>query len=70
VRAQGESPGVADQPGRHPDEAVPQGGDHGLALAEAVTGQRAVGAGGAAVAAVAAVAASSAPHIHAVLMSR
>ena len=43
--AQGERAGVTDQPGRYPDQPVPQGGDHGLAVADTVPDQAAVRAG-------------------------
>ena len=45
-QAQDERTGVVDQPGRDADQPVPQGGDHGLALAHAVPGQGAAGCGG------------------------
>src|SRR6478736_9127388 len=46
-RAQGERAGVTDQSGGDTDQPVPQGGDHGLAIADAVPEQPAVGCGGA-----------------------
>src|SRR6188472_1858022 len=45
-QAQDASAGVVDQPGGDADQSVPQGGDHGLAIADAVSGQGAVGCGG------------------------
>ena len=45
-QAQGERAGVADQPSRDADQPVPQGGDHGLAVADPVPEQRPVGCGG------------------------
>lgn len=45
-QAQGERFGVVDQAGGDADQAVPQGGDHGLALADAPAQQRALGGGG------------------------
>ena len=44
-QAQGERAGVADQPGRDADEPVSQGGDHRLAVTDAVPDQAAVRAG-------------------------
>ena len=37
---------MADQAGRHSDQPVAQGGDHGLAVADAVTKELPVGSGG------------------------
>ncbi len=39
-QAQDQYPGVADQAGGDADQPVPQGGDHGLAVADAETAQR------------------------------
>src|SRR6187549_648578 len=43
--AQGERAAVTDQPGRYPDQPVPQGGDHGLAAADAMAEQQGARAG-------------------------
>jgi hypothetical protein len=45
-QAQDERPSVADQTARDAEQPVPQGGDHGLTVADAVPGQGAVGRGG------------------------
>src|SRR5947209_13217147 len=45
-KTQMECAGVADEATGHADQPVSQGGDHGLAVADAVSGQPAVGAGG------------------------
>ena len=37
---------MADQAGWHPDQLVSQGGDHGLAVADAVTKELPAGSGG------------------------
>src|SRR5687768_11427710 len=44
--AQGMRAGVADQAGGHREQSVPQGGDHGLAAADAVAAKSAVRGGG------------------------
>jgi hypothetical protein len=41
--SQDELPGVADQAGGYTDQAVVQGGDHGLAAADTVAAQRPLG---------------------------
>src|SRR6266511_3120452 len=45
--SQGEGVGVADQAGRDTDQSPAQGGDHGLAVADAVPGQGVIGQDGA-----------------------
>ena len=45
-QAQGQGAGVADEAGGHADQPVAQGGDHGLAVADAVTEHLTGGSGG------------------------